>query len=96
MCVCFFLSFAKRDEDYTWAARILSCMPIDRWPMGKEGPGKGGREERRAEVVYICTNAMSVRCIHIAKKTNLLHKLHDHIHPLLPTSFLYIYDILFI
>ena len=49
ICVCFCLSFAKRDGDYTWAARILSCMPIDRWPTGKEGRGKGGREERRAD-----------------------------------------------
>ena len=24
-------------------------MPIDRWPTGKEGRGKGGREERRAD-----------------------------------------------
>jgi hypothetical protein len=49
ICVCFFLSFAKRDGDYTWAARILSCMPIDRWPMGKEGRGKTGLWGRRED-----------------------------------------------
>jgi hypothetical protein len=55
------------------------------------------RTHAHTQVVYICIKTMSVRCVHIAKKTFLfflLHKLHDHIYPPLPTSFLYIYDIL--
>jgi hypothetical protein len=44
--------------------------------------------------IYMYKNDVGVMYSHSKKQIFfLLHKLHDHIHPPLPTSFLYIYDI---